>query len=264
MTPNEITRYRSKAAIVAMAWQQTLGENPTLHALILAMAVAEFETNLGDAGGTWKGEHNWGAIHKRSLTSEESSILLAHGVYPTGDDALRTARGLLTAGENEALHIDKNNVGPYFVWFWAFPNDTAAAARFIKILVKDRPSVRAIIDTATPAHLAAVMHATKYFEGTSKDPQDDIRAYGAHVASCAARITTALQGWPPAAPQGAGGSAPVPGGAAPGGTVAQSPAPKKIAWGWWIAGIGLVGVGFYYLSTRKEPAYLHSHEEVAA
>ena len=37
MTTDQITRYRAKAAIAAMAWQQTLGEAPTVHALILAL-----------------------------------------------------------------------------------------------------------------------------------------------------------------------------------------------------------------------------------
>jgi hypothetical protein len=250
MTPDQVTRYRSKAAIVAMAWQQTLAESPTVHALILAMAVADFETRLGDAGGTWKGEHNWGAIHKRSLTAEEASILLGHGVYPTGDDALRTARGLLAAGAgaNEALHIDKNNVGPYFVWFWAFPNDTEGAAKYLEILVKNRPGVRAIIDTATPVQLAAALYTTKYFEGTSRDPQENIRAYGAQVAAYAAKIESALQGWPPAMPAG---PPPAPGPFAGGGPRSAPPALAKGGSSlWWWAGIACVGVGAFYYGRR--------------
>src|SRR6201992_3098470 len=117
MTPEQIARYQVKAATVAAAWTRALTEPPTRHALILAMAVADFETRLGDAGGTWRGEHNWGAIHKRGVTSEELAVLLGHGIHPTGDEALRAARRLLTPGPNEALHIDKNHIGSYFVWF---------------------------------------------------------------------------------------------------------------------------------------------------
>lgn len=237
MSPDQVSRYRAKANVVVDAWQRTLGESPTRHALILAMAVAEFETRLGDAGGTWSGEHNWGAIHKRSLTSAESSILLAHGVYPTDDAALRTARGLLTSGANEALHIDRNRIGPYFVWCWAFASDVEAAGKYLSVLIKERPGVRAIIDTTSPTDLAAAMFASRYFEGTSKDPQENIHAYGAHVAEYAEQIEVALEGWPEAAP-----GAPPNAGNAP---------PRRSKAGWWIAGIALLGVGAVVLGRRS-------------
>jgi hypothetical protein len=237
MTPDEITRYQRKAGIVASAWQRALAEAPTRHALILAMAVADFETRLGDAGGTWRNEHNWGAIHKRTPTPDELAILLGHGVYPTGDDALRTARGLLTAGPNEALHIDKGRSGPYFAWFWAFDNDVDGAAKYLEILVRNRATVRAIIDRASPTELAAAMYASRYFEGTSKDPRENIRAYAARIEERAARIETALLGWPPGAPT-------LP--AAP--PVAEM---KRSGAGWWLAAIGLVGVGAFYIGRRS-------------
>jgi hypothetical protein len=242
MSPEQIARYQAKAGVVAAAWQCVLGEAPTRHALVLAMGVADFETRLGDAGGTWRGEHNWGAIHKRSVTSDELAILLAHGVYPTGDDALRTARGLLTAGPNEALHIDKNRIGPYFAWFWAFATDVEGAAKYLEILVRNRAGVRAVIDTASPTELAAAMYASRYFEGTSSDPRENIRAYAARVEEYVARVESALVGWP-SAPAGAlgGGLANVP---------AAAPAPKRLGAGWWLAGLALVGVGAFYMGRR--------------
>lgn len=236
MTPDQINRYRAKAATVAMAWQQAVGEAPTRHALILAMAVADFETRLGDAGGTWRGEHNWGAIHKRSLTPEEGAVLLGHGVYPSGDDALRTARGLLTPGANEALHIDKSKTGPYFAWFWAFDNDTDGAAKYLEILVRRRPGVRAVIDTASPTELAAAMYASRYYEGTSSDPRENIRAYAARIEEYRARVESALAGWPPNAPT-------VP-------TEAPPAIAKRGGAGWWLAGIALVGVGAFFMTRR--------------
>jgi hypothetical protein len=238
MSPEQIDRYRRKAGVVVAAWQQKLGEAPTRHALILAMAVADFETRLGDAGGTWRGEHNWGAIHRRALTAAESSILLGHGVYPTGDDALRTARGLLTAGANEALHIDKSDVGPYFAWFWAFGTDTDGAAKYLEVLVRNRPNVRAVIDTASPTELAAAMYASRYFQGTSTDPRENIRAYAARIEDYAARVETALMGWPPALPTTAPSSEP-------------PVASKRNNAGWWLAGIALVGLGTVLMGRRS-------------
>jgi hypothetical protein len=238
MTPQEIARYQLKAGVVATAWQRVLNEAPTRHALILAMAVADFETRLGDARGTWRGEHNWGAVHKRRLTSDELAILLGHGIYPTDDEALRTARGLLTAGPNEALHIDKNRVGPYFAWFWAFGNDVDGAAKYLEILVRHRPPVRAIVDSASPTELAAAMYATRYFEGTSKDPNENIRAYAARVEDYVARIEAALAGWPPA---------PTPG--APQPPPPDGPTPRSAS-GWWLAGLALVGLGAFVLGRR--------------
>ena len=139
----------------------------------------------------------------------EASILLGHGVYPTGDDALRTARGLLTAGAREALHIDKNDVGPYFAWFWAFDNDTDGAAKYLEILVRNRPTVRAVIDTASATELAAAMYASRYFQGTSADPRENIRAYAARIEDYRARVESALLGWP-ASTTSPPGPAPVP------------------------------------------------------
>jgi hypothetical protein len=237
MTPDEIARYQRKAGVVASAWQRVLAEAPTRHALILVMAVADFETRLGDAGGTWRGEHNWGAIHKRSLSPEEASILLGHGVYPTSDDTLRTARGLLTAGPNEALHIDKGTIGPYFAWFWAFDGDVDGAAKYLEILVRNRATVRAIIDRASPTELAAAMYASRSFEGTSKDPRENIRAYASRIEERAARVESALLGWPP-------GALPLP--AAP--PVAET---KRAGAGWWLAAIGLVGFGAFYIGRRS-------------
>jgi hypothetical protein len=237
MTPDQIARYRSKAATCAAAWQQTLGEAPTRHALILAMAVADLETGLGNIRG-----HNWGSVHKRTLNGAESSILLGHGIFPTGNDALAAARGLLapTQAADELLIIDTGPIGPYFVWIWSFTNDLDAASKFLTILVANRPPVRAILDTATPASLSAAMYATHYYEGTSKDPTENIRAYGRRIAACGTRIESALAGWPESA---ASASGQLPYGAAP-------PEEKRAGLGWWLAGIAAVGLGVVLIGRR--------------
>ena len=240
MKPDEITRYRTKAATCAAAWQQTLGEAPTRHALILAMAVADLETGLGNIRG-----HNWGSVHKRTLTDVEASVLLGHGIYPTGNDALAAARGLLasTQAADELLVIDASPIGPYFVWIWSFTSDLDAAGKFLSILFGNRPSVRAIVDTATPASLSAAMYATHYYEGTSKNPADNVRAYGRRIEACAVRIETALTGWPDGSVGGGAGS--VPPGSAP------APEEKRAGLGWWIAGIAALGFGFVLLGGRR-------------
>jgi hypothetical protein len=240
MNPESIERYQRKAAIVAAAWQKVLGEAPTRHALVLAMAVAEFETRLGDATGTWRGEHNWGAIHKRALTPEEASVLMGHGIYATGDDALRTARGLLIAGPNEALHIDKGRSGPYFAWFWAFDNDTDGAAKFLDVLVRRRAPVRLIIDSASTTELAAAMYSTHYFEGTSSEPGENIRAYAARLEAYVPRIETALLASnPPGLVPPSSPSLEVP-----------SESEARAGAGWWLAGFALLGVGALFLGRR--------------
>jgi hypothetical protein len=240
MTPDQTARYRSKAATCAAAWQQTLGEAPTRHALILAMAVADLETGLGNIRG-----HNWGSVHKRTLNEAEASILLGHGLYPTGNDALAAARGLLasTQAADELLIIDASPIGPYFVWIWSFTSDLDAASKFLSILVGNRPPVRAILDTATPAALSAAMYGTHYYEGTSKNPADNIRAYSRRIEACSARIESALRGWP----ESSGGGPP--GAAAPAGGP-PAPEEKRAGLGWWVAGIAALGFGLVVFGRR--------------
>jgi hypothetical protein len=63
VTPAQIERYQRKARAVVEAWTGLFGAPPSMRAVVRAMCVAEFETHLGDARGSWAGEHNWGAIH---------------------------------------------------------------------------------------------------------------------------------------------------------------------------------------------------------
>jgi hypothetical protein len=240
VSPEQIARYRTKAATAAAAWQEVLGEAPTRVALILAMAVADLETGLGNIKG-----RNWGSVHKRTLSEAESSILLGHGIFPTGNDVLATARGLLapTQAPDELLIIDRSPVGPYFVWIWSFRSDFDAAKKFLEILIKRRATVRAIIDSASPTALSAAMYATHYFEGTSKDPRENIRAYAGRIQACAERLESALLGWPPAPPSA--------GGAVAGVGTWSPPAPERRSGvGWWLAGIAALGVGMVLLGRR--------------
>ena len=185
-----IDRYRRKADVVIAAWRALFGETPTRNALVRAMSVAEFETRMGDGG-----LHNWGGVQKRGLRPDEASILLGHGVFPSGgDDALSAARGLLTPGPNEILARDTSPaVGPYFTWFWTFADEAEAARKFLEVLVAQRPGVHAILDRASPEELARAMYASRYFEGFHKDDREaNIRDYARNIRATGDAIEAAI------------------------------------------------------------------------
>jgi hypothetical protein len=203
LDPTKVARYVNKANVVTAAWRALFGSAPTKHAVILAMAVAEFETHLGDAGGSWKGEHNWGAVHKRSLTQAESQALASHSIVPTGGEAaVASARAIVSpTALDEALHIDDSPNGKYFVWFWAFPNHVEAAKKYLTTLIANRAGVRSVIDQGTANDVARAMYQSKYFSGVHKgDDEANIADYAKNVASNALAIESALSmaGWDPA------------------------------------------------------------------
>jgi hypothetical protein len=204
-TDPAVRRIWRKGKTAVDAWRRVIGAVPSKHAVIRAMSVAEFETRMGDAGHSsgdrsWLGEFNWGAVQKRALTPEESANLRAHGVSPGGgEDAVFAARRLLHAGKDEALHRDSSpRTGWYFVWFWAFKSELEAASKFLEVLVKNRPNVAAIIDTASAGELAAAMYASHYYEGRHEDPAQNIADYAQAIASTGGRIEAALADWTPA------------------------------------------------------------------
>jgi hypothetical protein len=203
ISPTAVTRYVNKANVVTAAWKQLFGAAPPALAVMLAMAVAEFETHMGDAGGTWQGEHNWGAVHKRSLTAAEAAKIKEAGISPSGgEDAVRRARALLApTSPNEALHVDNSPNGYYFVWFWAFPTDVDAAKKFLQVLVGQRPEVRTLLEhEGSAADVARAMYKSKYYSGVHSDPEANITDYARAVAAKLEPIRAALSlmGWTPA------------------------------------------------------------------
>ena len=202
LDPTKIARYVNKANVVTAAWRGLFNALPTKHAVILAMAVAEFETHLGDAGGSWKGERNWGAVHKRSLTHAEASTLSSQGISPMGGDAaVASARAVVSpTAPDEALHVDDSPNGKYFVWFWAFPNHVEAAKKFLSTLIANRPGVRSVIDAGSADDVERAMYQSKYFSGVHKgDDEANIGDYAKNVAAKALAIESALStaGWDP-------------------------------------------------------------------
>jgi hypothetical protein len=197
-----VNRYEEKAQVLVAAWESLFGTAPGFVAMVNAMSVAELETRLGDA---WPGENNWGAVVKRGLSKAEIETLKAHGVSAArGGSGLAAARQLLTPGPNEALHRDSSpEFGPFFAWFWSFETPTQAARKFVDVLVRARPGVRAIIDTATPEDLARAMYESHYYGGFHKDdPEANIRDYARGLRRTRAAIEAALHGTvpPPAQP----------------------------------------------------------------
>lgn len=192
-------RYRQKAAVVLEAWAKVVGGLPTRKAVVHALAIGELESRLGDA---WPG-HNWGAVQKRSLTSREAETLAARGIFPSGGDAARkAAAAVLPAARDELLWIDRNTKGPYFVWFWAFESDAAAAERFLVALVKQRAGVRAVLAAGTAEDVARAMYASHYYGGVSEDPEVNIQTYARAIRSNAGPIEAALAGWDGSLPAG--------------------------------------------------------------
>lgn len=183
MTPDRI---REKADALWQAWREEYGAPPSTHALTLALSVAIHETAAGDAEG-WEGEHSWGAVQLRSLTSAELAVLAAAGVKPvpkTANGAQRAAgvaaaRGALAAAVaagtipaeiHGRLHIDsspgKKNPNYYWMFFVAYDNDVDGARRFIHV-IGDRAGSRAVLDrsTGTARELATAMRNQGYYEG---------------------------------------------------------------------------------------------------
>lgn len=145
-----MSRYHQKAQAVVDAFMKRYGKLPSCNAVVLLCAVAEHETRCGDA---WNHSHNWGAIQRRTMSAAERAIVQAGGTPPP-TDAL------------EELHGDSSPVsGKYQVWFWKFPDDVQGANQLIGVLLENRGSIKARIETLTTDELARLMYLTRYFEG---------------------------------------------------------------------------------------------------
>jgi hypothetical protein len=170
-------------------------------AIILAMAVAEHETNCGEA---WRGSNNWGAVQLRSLTADELAAF-HDGTIHAGD---------YNAAHDGVLHVDTHPLGngasePYPVWFAAFPTRVEGIAHFLRVLW--RTSLGAPDEFgATPETVAREMYRGRYFEGAHKDDrgyqtrralplsapeQANVTDYANAVARCCTTIAPMLATW---------------------------------------------------------------------
>jgi hypothetical protein len=146
-----MSRFEEKAGVLVTAWQRRYdGGLPSKLAVLLVCSVAEHETRCGDS---WPGEHNWGAIQRRTMSEAERAIVRAGG-KPEPRDAF------------EALHGDSSPIhGRYQVWFWRFPNDVEGANKLLEVLLDKRPSIQKDIDRLSTDELARRMYLTRYYEG---------------------------------------------------------------------------------------------------
>jgi hypothetical protein len=182
------------------------GQTPGRVAILVAMSVAEHETNNGRA---WPGTNNFGAVQLRSLTADERAAYHA-GTLKSGD---------YDAAHDGVLHVDTHPLGngasePYPVWFAAFPTRVEGVAHFLKTLWRTSESAPDAPD-ATVLSVVTEMYCGHYFEDRFQDDrpwqarraqplsapeQKDVEDYagllnGGGVNACYATICGALGAW---------------------------------------------------------------------
>lgn len=140
------------AQIITAAWNQVYGRDPTDNELLYTQAISLLETGYGRAGQFGKmaadGNYNWGALEGRTL---------ADGSCPAG-------------------MVPGSDLGS--VCFYAFPDDTSAAAAFIKLLTKTArwPVLQAM--QGTPEDVATAMRTPPpYYTGLPGTEESKIQAY---------------------------------------------------------------------------------------
>lgn len=193
--------HKEKAEACVRAWRRFYDRDPSLHAVVMICAVAALETRCGDS---WKFSHNWGAI--------------------------QIPRGLPFDPQFAEPHGDSSPInGPYVTNFWRFPDgwkiyppaglsgDEAGAWKLLKVLLEQRPAIKAKINTITSYELAELMYRSKYYEGThNPKPKPDevvdpggltegqrlnVETYagihGGGISANAVAFNVALDGWDP-------------------------------------------------------------------
>lgn len=212
------------------------GMAPTITRTGMLYSVAQHETECGESNG-WKGEYNYGATTRRSLTPKESADLQRAGVVPVlYPPAARMAAELaasnllgLGPASDVAIHVDSRPIvdhmtAPlghplgfaarraaldeldaeklarqlvYFTMFARFPNDAAGATYFVGFF--RTPAEQQALAGQSPEALARAMYAARYYTGFSGDPDTNVAAYSKAIAPIFAAAVTALAGWTPGA-----------------------------------------------------------------
>lgn len=175
-----MVRWYAKANAFAAGWAEEFGYGAPLHAVVMALAIAQHETRCGDS---WPGTSNWGATQLRPLTPEERLCLSSIGLQaaPANVEAARarlTAQGFSEpAGE---LHVDSSpGKGWYWVFFRVFPSDTEGARFLAHLLAAQHPTTKAVLlnPAASERDMAVAMYGIHYYEGVhvpaSMVPQPD-------------------------------------------------------------------------------------------
>jgi hypothetical protein len=207
-----------KANSLAEAWKDVFGAELAPAGVALALAVAQHETQCGDA---WAG-HNWGACTKGSLTATQRAALAAAGIHPAllrqpalADLEAKATAALEAAGcpapDDAELHVDSSpSAGPYFTLFGRFDDDVAGARYFVHVIAETRATCRQIIEQAFKladggaSELAGAMYRSHYFTGFHDPSQPggaelNIQDYASAITSGLRAIIPALVGWTPGA-----------------------------------------------------------------
>jgi hypothetical protein len=194
--------WQSLATDYDTAARDAFGRSVDRDALVLAMSVAEHETNNGRA---WPGSNNFGAVQLRGLNAAEFAAFQA-GTLKAGD---------YNADRSGVLHVDTHPPGvPYPVWFAAFPTRVLGVAYFLKALWRLSAGACEAPD-ASAATVALAMYCHHYFEGRhvderpwvavrpvplSPDEQLNVNEYAGAVSACRDTIIAGLGGWEQAQP----------------------------------------------------------------
>lgn len=186
----------------------TAGAGLSPHCLLLAMAVAEHETNNGRA---WPGTFNFGAVQLRACTPEELGAYHSGALQP-GDR--------ISGNPGGVLHIDTHPTpagpAPYPVWFVAFSRQVDGVTYFLRTLLRLTGGALTA-PGANGSSVARAMYMHGYFEGAHpgarpynqrKPPllpaeEANVADYAAAIVACVDRIIPLLpQGWlpPPSGP----------------------------------------------------------------
>lgn len=158
-----LDRWIGKADAYAAGYLRIFNGAPSKHNVTSALCVAEFETRCGDALNG-----NWGGTTVAQLTADERARLSAAGFSPSNPDDLEPARALLGAQPGKILGQDSDpRAGWYWIWFYHPDTPADGAAYFIRVLVLQRATCRAILedDNGTLDQLARAMYASHYFAG---------------------------------------------------------------------------------------------------
>jgi hypothetical protein len=169
------------------------------NALIIAMSIAEHETNNGRA---WPDTNNFGAVQLRGLTSQERA-LYDYGSLKAGD---------YTPERDGVLHVD-THPGPrgpqkYPVWFAAFDKRVDGITHFIRTLWRLSGAAPDAED-ATCATVALAMYQHGYYEGAHPGArlvgkrslplivaeQLNVDDYARATEACRGSIEAMLSGW---------------------------------------------------------------------
>jgi len=214
-------RWKAKADALVDGWRAEYnGETPSLHAVVLALTVAQHETHCGDSWpgpdglvGTADDENNWGATTLRALNAAERAVLSAAGLAPTvGPGHNERAKAAMAALKLSGLplpqgviHCDSSpRLGPYFVYFAAFPTPWQGAQYFIHLLCGKggkRQAHAVLLDQAgSEQQLATAMYNAGYYTGFN-DPrlpggaQKNIDAYAGALRAISPGVRAGLAGW---------------------------------------------------------------------